>query len=163
MRSTEDVVHELSDSQVVEVVKELFNDVYTQVPYETVRKNSETVGRLHSLATVDQEVLQQELSATESVRLGRLVLEQYARDPELSPAVEKAWEKVRSSDNLVVGVILTLGLIVNLTLLVATTAVHVKKGADGKIVWKVTKKQADENLLKAIIDPVVEAVKFIKL
>ena len=47
MQTTLEIVHGLSDSQVVEVVKELFNAVYTQVPYNEVRNNSEAAAEGH--------------------------------------------------------------------------------------------------------------------
>lgn len=159
MQTTLDIVHSLSDSQVVEVVKELFNAVYTQVPYNEVRNNSEAVAEVDPLVSLDNEALKYELSATESARLGRLVLEQYARDPELAPFVQQAWDKVQNSDNLVVGVILALGLVVNLTLLVATTEVQVQKGADGTTTWKLVKREAKPELVEAVVNPVVQAVK----
>lgn len=159
MQTTLDIVHSLSDSQVVEVVKELFNAVYTQVPYNEVRKISEAVAEVDPLVSLDNEALKYELSATESARLGRLVLEQYARDSELTPFVQQAWDKVQNSDNLIVVEILALGLVVNLTLLVATTEVQVQKGADGTITWKLVKREAKPELVEAVVTPVVQAVK----
>ena len=158
MQTTLDIVQGLSDSEIVEVVKELFNTVYTEVPYNEVRNNSEAVAEVDPLVSLDTEALKHELSATESARLGRLVLEQYARDPELAPFVQQAWDKVQNSDNLVVGMILAVGLVVNLTLLVATTEVEVQKGADGTITWRVVKKEATPELIDAVVKPVVQAV-----
>ena len=158
-QSTERIVRDLTDSQVVGVVKEFFSEVFTQIPYEEVRLNSETVANLDSLVRLDGETLECPLSAAESARLGRLVLERFARDPELSPLVDKACEKVKSSDEMFVDVLLALGLIVNLTLLVATTEVQVKKESDGTTTWKLTKKKASPELVKAVIDPVVGAAK----
>ncbi len=159
MQTTLEIVHGLSDSQVVEVVKELFNAVYAEVPYNEVRSNAEAVAEVDPLISLDHEALKHELSATESARLGRLVLEQYARDPELAPFVQQAWDKVQNSDDMVVGVILALGLVINLTLLVATTEVQVQKGADGKITWKISKKQAEPELVSAVINPLVKVAK----
>lgn len=153
-----DIVHGLSDSQVAEVVKELFNAVYAQVPYHDVRGNAEAVAEVAPLLSLDNEALKHDLSAAESARFGRLVLEQYALDSELAPFVRQAWDKVQSSDNLFVGVVLAVGLVVSLTLLVATTELHVEKGADGKTTWKLIKKQVEPELMKAVVNPVVQAV-----
>ena len=71
------------------------------------------------------------------------VVSRLIQDPSLSPLVESAWKRVESADDLVVDVILALGLVVNLTLLVATTAVRVQKGKDGKKTWSLTKKTAE--------------------
>ena len=159
MQSTLKVVGELSDSQVVQVVKELFNTVYTHVPYSQVRNNSEGVVEVGRLTALDHEAMKQELSTSDSARFGRLVLEQYARDPDLAPFVQQAWDKVSGSDNLIIDVILTLGLLVNLTLLVATTKVKLQKGRDGKTTWVFEKQKAEPELVNAVIKPVSELVK----
>ncbi len=159
MQNTLKLVHDLSDSQVVEVVKELFNIVYTHVPYKQIKDNSEAVAEVAQLASLDAEVMKHELSAVDSARFGRLVLEQYARDPELAPFVEQAWDKIQGSDNLIIDVILALGLVVNLTLLVATTKVQVQKGTDGKTSWTFGKKEAEEGLVRAVVNPLVKVAK----
>lgn len=153
MHTTQELIQGLSDAQVVEVTKELFDIVYTQVPYDDVRRNSEEISEVDALVSLDSDSLKQEMSAAESAQLGRLVLMEYAGDPELAPFVQQAWEKVESSDDLVVGVILALGVVVNLTLLVATSSVKMKKDASGKITWSVGKKSAEPELVDAVIKP----------
>jgi hypothetical protein len=159
MQNTLKHVHDLSDSQVVEAVKELFNIVYTRVPYKQIKDNSEAVAEVAQLASLDDEVMKHELSAVDSARFGRLVLEQYARDPELAPFVEQAWDKTQGSDNLIIDVILALGLVVNLTLLVATTRVQVQRGTDGKTSWTLGKKEAEPELVRAVVNPLVKVAK----
>ena len=156
MQNTLKLVNGLSDSQVVEVVKELFNIVYTHVPYKQVRENSEGVMAVAQLASLDGAVMKHELSAVDSARFGRLVLQQYASDPELVAFVDQAWDKVQGADNLIIDVILALGLVVNLTLLVATTRVQLHKGTDGKITVKVDKEVAGPELVKTVVDPLAK-------
>ena len=163
MQTTEDIVRSLSDTQVVEVTKELFNAVYTEIPYDDVRNNAKTVAEVGSLVAADQTTLMHELPATESAQRGRAVLEQYARDSGLAPFVEQAWEKVQKSDNLVVGVVLALGVVINLTLLVATTKFKMTRGPDGKITGEITKSEVGPELMKTVVDPVIDAVKSVGL
>lgn len=159
METTLDIVRDLSDSQVVGVMKELFNLVYKEIPYDSVRANSEAVEEVAPLASLDGEHLDRDLSAAESADLGRLVLEEYANNPDLEPFVQKACDQVRGSDKLVVGVILALGVVVNLTLLVATTSARMVKAADGSKSWSITKTKAKPELVDKVLGPVVEAVK----
>ncbi|MCH9027950.1 MAG: hypothetical protein IIA05_12700 [Proteobacteria bacterium] len=159
MQTTQELIQALSDSQVIEVTKELFNIVYKQVSYAEVRSNSERVAEVDALVTLDSESLKQEMSAAESVHFGRLVLKEYAGNPELAPFVRQAWEKVESSDDLIVGVILALGVVINLTLLMATTSVKMKKDASGTVTWDIGKKQAGLELVKAVINPLVDVAK----
>lgn len=159
MQITHELIQGLSDSQVVDVTKELFNNVYTQVPYDEVRSNSEGVAEVKRLLSLNTESLKQEMSAAESARFGRLLLEEYASDPDLEPFVQQALEKVQSSDDLIVGELLALGIIVNLTLLVATTSVKVKKDADGNITWEVIKKTTGPKLIEAILTPLASLAK----
>ena len=159
MPTTLEIVQGLSDSEVAEVSKELFKAVYAKVPYKDVRNNAEAAAELAPLLSLDDDALKRDLSSEASARFGRLILEQYALDSELAPFVQEAWEKVQKSDNLVVGVVLAVGLVVNLTLLVATTELKVEKGADGKTTWKLVKKKVKPELMKVVLEPVVEAVK----
>ncbi len=159
MPTTLQMVRELSDSQVVAVARELFSLVYEEIPYEEVSGNFGSVPEVGALAGLDEMTLKRDLPAAESARLGRLLLETFAGDPALEPFVREAIEKVHASDDLIVLEILALGLVVNLTLLVATTKVKVKKGADGKIKWEVNKGKASPELVKAVVEPIVDAAK----
>jgi hypothetical protein len=159
METALELVPKLSDAQLVQVARELFNIVYSHLPYNQVKNNFEGQPEVERLASLDQEMLKQELPTGDSARLGRLVLEQYAHNPSLAPFVLEAWDKVRSSDKLVVDVILALGLLVNLTLLVTTTKVQVQKDANGHISWVAIKEFANPGQLKAVIDPFLKLAK----
>jgi hypothetical protein len=159
MPNTIELVQGFSDSQVVEVMKELFNTVYTNVPYEQVMNNSKGVADVGQLVSLDEDTMQQELSATDSTRFGRLVLDEYARDPQLAVLIEQAWEKVQSSDDLIVDPLLALGLVVNLTLFMATTEVTLERGPGGKTHWKFIKKAARPGLVSSILNPLAKVFK----
>jgi hypothetical protein len=147
------LVNGLSNSQVVELTKELFKTAFSHVPYNQVRQNWESVPDVALLAELNKDDLKRELSAPDSAQFSRLMLEQIAKDPEFSPLLLDAWETVRGSDHLIVDAILSLGVIVNLTLLVATTKLDIRRNADGSFQWSVSKTDAKKELVKAILDP----------
>lgn len=156
MQSTLELIDSLSDSEVVRVAKELFGVVYTQVPYSHVRDNSPGVPEIDLLSSLNRETMKQELSPMDSARFGRLLLEQFARDPGLAPLVQQACEKVHASDNLILDLVLTVGVIANLTLLVATTKVKVQKESDGKTTVLIDKGRAGTGELKAVLETIVQ-------
>ena len=55
--------------------------------------------------------------------------------------------------------VVAVGLLANLALLIATTEFNVERGADGELEWSLTKRQASPELVKAVVEPVVEAAK----
>ena len=156
MTSTQELVQDLSDEQVIEVTKALFNNVYTEVPYDDVLSNSEGVAELDSLKALDAGALKQDLSTAESAHFGRLVLAEFATEPELETLVRQAIDDVHKSDDLVIGTILAVGMVVNLTLLIATTSVVVQQDADGNTTWKVVKKTAKPELVSSVINPLAK-------
>lgn len=153
MVKTVETVMGLSDTEVVAVAKEFFGQVYRQVPYKDVLANAQSMAEVSTLAGLDNGVLQQDMSPEDSVRYGRYLLEEFARDDSLASVVDEACQTVRESDDLVIGVILAVGLVANLTLLAATTRVEISKGTDGQIAWKVVKKNASAKLVEKIINP----------
>jgi hypothetical protein len=161
MQTALEIVGKVPDSEVTALAKAVFDTVFAEIPYGDVRRNSESVAEVSALLALDRDALTSDLSAAESARLGRLVLEQFARDPGLAPFIERAWEDLQKSDKLVVDVILTLGLLVNLALLVATTEVHVRKGKDGKTTWELKKRNAEPKLVKEFVRPIAAVAKAI--
>ena len=147
------LVNSLSDSQIVELTKELFKTLYSHVPYKQVKQNWESVPDVAGLAELNSDDLKRDLPAADSAQISRLLLEQFAKDPEFSPVVLQSWEAVRNSDHLILDAIISLGLIVNLTLLVATTKLDMRKNADGSFQWSFSKGPAKKDLVKAIVEP----------
>jgi hypothetical protein len=156
--TTIDRLRQLSDSEIVAVAREFFDRVFAAVPFDQVQANFDADPAVAGLATLDAAALRRELPADESKRLSCAVLEAAARDPALEPLVRESIELVQRSDQLVVEVILSLGLLVNLTLLLATTRLRVHKGGDGRIIWDVSKDTATPELMKTVVEPVVKAI-----
>jgi hypothetical protein len=156
MTTTKELIESLSDEQVIEVTKGLFNCVYTEIAYDEVVSNSDGVAELGPLMALDAGDLKRDLSASDSARFGRLVLAEFASDRELETLVRQAVDAVQGSDDLVIGTILAVGMIVNLTLLIATTSVKVQKDADGNITWQVGKKTANSELVTSVINPLAQ-------
>lgn len=154
MEDTLERVRNLSDVEIVQVARTLFTDLFANIAYDQVRSTARDLADLDPLVALTPDALQRELSAADSAELGRLVVEHCAQSPELEPAVREACDKVSSSDDMVVGVLLAVGLVVNLTLLVATTEVSIEQGGDGKRSWKVKKRTAPPSWIKAIINPI---------
>jgi hypothetical protein len=162
MNKTVEMVQKLSDAQVVGVTKELFRSVYAEISYDEVHSNFAAVAEVGPLVALGEAALRRELTAEDSSRLGRLVLDQCARDAAMEQLVRNAIDKVRSSDDLVVDIILAIGLVVNLTLLLATTKFSARKGPDGRLKWQISKKEASPEIVKAIVEPVVNVAKAAK-
>jgi hypothetical protein len=147
------LVNSLSDSQIVELTKELFKTVYSHLPYKQVKQNWESVPDVARLAELNSDDLKRELPPADSAQISRLLLEQFAKDPECSPVVLQSWEAVRNSDHLILDAVISLGLIVNLTLLVATTKLDMRRNANGSFEWSASKTDPKKGLVKAILDP----------
>ncbi len=156
MQNIQISIQNLSDSEVLKVTQEVFNIVYTQIPYEEVLQNSEGLTEVDMPLLLSPENLECELTTAESAETCRFVLEMYAKNPELEPFVQQALEKVQGSKTLFVEEVVFLGLLINLTLLNATTTVKATKDAEGNITWEVTKKEASPELLNRLFNPIVE-------
>lgn len=155
MQTIQANIQNLSDSEVVKVTKELFNIVYIRVPYEEVLQNSEGLTEASLPLLLSPESLEYEMTTTESAETCRFVLEMYAKNPELEPFVQQAWENVQSSDTLFIEEAVLLGILINLTLLNATTTVKSAKDAKGNITWEVNKKEASPELVNVLFTPII--------
>jgi hypothetical protein len=153
-----DAVRSLRDVEIARVMERLYGSVFSAVPYDDLVRASEESPEVGGLVGLGRETLARELSPEDSARLGRSVLLAYAQDPALAPVVQQAVDEVRKSDELVIGVLLTAALVVNLTLLVATTRVEIERDENGKTRWKIVKKEASKELLEAVVKPVTSAL-----
>lgn len=159
MKSLQTRIQDLSDADVVKVTNELFNIVYAQIPYEEVIRNSTELAETSIALLLTDDILEHEMTTTESAVTCRFVLEMYAQNPELSPFLQQAWEEVNNSETLFIEEILVLGVIINLTLLNATTTVDLNRDADGNVSFYVSKKPASPDVINALFSPLVEIVK----
>jgi hypothetical protein len=161
--SAVDDVRSLSNTEVVQVAEALFDTIYAEVSHDAVIEYSSDAPEVSSLVTLAPETLQRELSADDSAALARNMLLAYAEDPNLAPVVQRTIAEVRDSDDLVVGVLLTLGLIVNLTLLVVSTSIEIEKDKRGKVTWKIKKRNIKPDTIRAVVEPLAKVAKVAKV
>ena len=155
MSEVMEMVNKLSDSESVMAAQELFDTVFTEIDYDAMVKNSTEFPELQDILKIDDSKLESDLSASESIQLSRIVLQNFAANPGLAPAVTDACEKVKKQDDLFVGAILAFGLVVNLTLLIASTSVSIEKGPDG-VIWKIEKAKSTQEVIKATIESITK-------
>jgi hypothetical protein len=150
-------VEAIADGDVVRVLTEFCDRFYAHVPLEQIRGAGAGQAGVAALLQLDASALSRTLSEDASLRLGRMLLAKLAADASLAPLVDEAIDAAEGAEDMVIGVILALGLVVNLTLLVATTRVKAAKNAKGEVTWSVEKKPADTELVKTVVDPVAKA------
>ena len=142
----------LSDEQVVEVLTEVHANLFSKIDYKDVVNNAIASDQedIRYLAGLDAETKGMQKDIAEAGEAARNLLIYMARDDEYAKVVDDAITEISSSDHLsVVGVIVAIGLLANLTILVSTTRI---KYIDGKIT--VIKGVAPTNLIKTILEPV---------
>ncbi len=156
MPTMPEIINQLPDAKVIEVSKALFDRLYAEIAYDDVLAGARDQKPLNPLLSIGEDALGSNLTAEDSARIGRQMVSYLAADEAFEPIVREAVEKVQHSDKLVVDVILAVGLVVNLTLLVATTKIDVSKDADGKISWRIKKREASPELVKTVVEPVTD-------
>ncbi len=154
MKKALDIVQNLDDVQAVMMLKYIYQDIFRAVPFEEVKQNvqdRETISQIDKLST---DVMKQSIDAEQSVELTRNMLLCFAKDENLSNLVTDAWERVYNDDSLIIETIITVGLIANLTLFMATTEVEFEfKGI------KIKKMSASGEQIKAVLNPLTELIK----
>ena len=155
MKEAIKIVESLSDVQATSLIRQLYRNIYKAVPYQKMLDNLPIgIDHVDTLKTLDQEVKKKQLNAPDSVTLAKHILRAFASDGQLSPLVLAAWEEIKDDDKLFIETIIAVGLVVNVTLFMATSEIEFK---DGKFIFK--KGKADADILKSIIEPVTELVK----
>ena len=145
-------VEGLSDSQLVEVLNEVHAKVFSAIDYQDVANNAFVTEQedIQYLANLDAEKKGAQKELDEAGETARTLLLYMAQDDEYAKVIDDAITEVASSEHLsVVGAIVAVGLLVNLTILVSTTEI---KYIDGKIT--VVKGVAPTDLVKTILAPV---------
>ena len=146
-------VEALPNSLVALAVDELFQRVFESVPADEVDAKMKGVAPLDALLAGGEAPLEKRLSQGDSLELGRALLACYADDPAMAVLVEEACDRAveQNKNKMVVGTLLTVGLVTNLTYLIMATSVTVKKGADGKLSWRVEKRASPPEFMSAIL------------
>lgn len=149
-----DIVKNLDDVQAVKMLKQIYRDIFKSIPYEKIKQNVEGKESVSILRKLDPDIMKQNIDPDHSVELTRNMLLCFAGDKNLSALVIDAWKKVENDDELMIGMIITLGIIVNLTLFMATSEVEFEfKGA------KIKKGTANADQIKAVLSPLTELIK----
>ncbi|GKQ50072.1 hypothetical protein [Bradyrhizobium sp. Ce-3] len=148
------IVDGLKPVEVVRVAEALFELVYSRIPHDAIRANADAVSEVQPLIKLAAGSSERRISAEDDAVIRPLLLA-YAADPKLEPFLLEAWEEVRNADTLSINPIVTLGLIINLTLVVATTTLSIKKDVNGQIAWEAGKGAASPELVVKVIDPLL--------
>lgn len=160
MQKALEIIQHLDDVQSVKMLKQIYKDIFKAVPVEEVKRitgnnNNEAVSLLNNLS---DDMIKKNFDPEQSVDLTKKMLLAFAKDENLSWLVINAWEKVENDDSLMIEVIITLGLIANLTLFMATTELEFEiKGV------KIKKGIANAEQIKAVLSPLTDFVKGIAL
>lgn len=141
-QATEELINGLTALQRAKVAEELFDNVFSHVPAEVVRNNADTELREQIVTGIERrfraeqdEIVQQLLSA-------------YARDPNLEPILLAAVTAMSAAETLSIRRLVTVGMLINLTLFMATTTVEIKKDAQGQVTWECKKGPYTPELLE---------------
>lgn len=150
------LVKNFSDSEVIEVLNVLHADIFKLVPYQQIIENtSGSAEDVQALVDLNAQKKLSQVGIDQSIKPARALLYIMASNDQLAVFVKNAWEKNQESEHMgVIATIVTIGLLVNLTLLVATTEIRYK---DGK--WELHKKTATAEQIKAVVSPVKELAK----
>ena len=145
-------VGQLTDSQVIEVLKEVHAKVFSAVEYQDVLNNAVLAADddVQYLVNLDTETKGAQKDLVEAGETARTLLLYMVQDDEFAKIIDDAIAEVESSEHLsIVAAIVAVGLLVNLTILVSTTEI---KYIDGKI--SIVKGVAPTSLVKTILTPV---------
>ena len=154
MKKALDIVQDIDDVQAVMMLKQIYQDIFTVIPLKEIKQNVEYQGSVSMLKDLDIDIMKQNIDPEQSVELTRKVLKGFALDKDLSNLVIHNWEKIEKDDSLMIETIITLGLLANLTLFMATTELEFEfKGI------KIKKKGANAKQIKAVLSPLTELIK----
>ena len=148
------IIQNLDDVQSVKMLKQIYKDIFKAVPFEEMKRSAGDNDSVSLLSKLDTDMMQQNFDPEQSVDLTKKMLLVFAQDENLSGLVINAWEKIENDDSLMIEAIITLGLIANLTLFMATTELEFEiMGV------KIKKGTASAEQIKAFISPLTEFVK----
>jgi hypothetical protein len=151
MEDATKIVDTLTDVKTVMLLRQVGRRVFAELSIDEVRKSAVSTG---ILTDVSVAAGREQLDPESSVAMARYVLRGLARDSALAPLVVQAYGDIEKDDGLLIETVVALGLIVNLTMLIAASEVEFKAGG---LTFKKGKVSADE--IKQIVEPVVELVK----
>jgi predicted nucleic acid-binding protein len=121
MKKALDIVQNIDDVQAVMMLKQIYQDIFTKISLKEINQHIDNQESVSMLKNLDVDDLKQNIDPEQSVELTRKVLLGFASDENLSDLILHNWEKIEKDDSLMIETIVTLGLLANLTLFMATT------------------------------------------
>lgn len=155
MHEAVQLVDSLSDVQAMSLIKELYRNIYRNVNYTEVTENLSAGGpAIDVLKNSNNQVKKSNLGTEDSVLVTRRILLAFAQDEQLAPVLINTWDDIKDNDDLFVETILALGLVVNLTLFLASSDIKYKDGR-----FSFHKKEVKPEALKTVVEPITELVR----
>lgn len=151
MEDATKIIESLTDVKAVMLLRQVGRRVFADLSIDEVRQRAASTGILTDLSAAAGR---EQLDPETSVAMARHVLRGLARDSALAPIVVHAYQEVEKDDGLFIETVVVLGLIVNLTMLMAASEIEFKAGG---FTFKKGKISGDE--MRGILEPVVELVK----
>ena len=159
MPVTLEKIKDLEENQVQQVLTELFKNVYSDIAYVDIKDIADESPEVAGLLNLNQEIMKEKILSDQTAQVCINILNHYASAPGLSSFVERAYEKVTQSDEMCIPeTLISLGAIINLTLLVATIEVKYEKRSNGESKLRITKSIPSKDLVSTIITPLVKIV-----
>ena len=152
MGATQQRIETLSEKQVIEVLNEIYAKLFSEIDYHAVSACGKQASEsdIVFFANLSDDKKRHETKSSDVSSIARSLLLNMADNHEYALLIETTIDEVESSAHLsVVGAIIAVGLLVNLTLLVATTEI---KYDNGKIT--LVKHRASTDLVKTVLEPV---------
>ncbi len=152
MENLTDKIQSLSEGSVFEVLKELHSVIFEAIEFQEVVNNSVKLNQVDIQYLIDLEVEKKTFNNDIEVAgpAAKELLLCMAENDAFSELIRNAINKVENDAHLgVIAAVITIGLLVNLTLLVATTKVEY---IDGKL--SISKGVVEPELMKEVVLPV---------
>ena len=150
MGDTLAAINELTDVQVVAAIRRLSRRVFSELPFDAV-KAATSAG---DLTRVPEALAAVKLDADTSLVMGRQLLRTFAADPSVAPLVSEVVEEVRHDDSLFIEAAIALGVLVNLTMFMASSELTFQAGG-----LTIKKGPVTADIIKAIVEPITELVR----
>lgn len=149
------IVEGLESVQAVSLLKRLHRDLFQAIPYQDIKDHLLAgVDEVQMIQNIDPELKKKSLDPETSIQATKGLLMAFATNEDLAPILVQTWDEIKTDDSLFVEVIVAIGLLVNLTLFMATSEIEFKIG---KLTIK--KGRADSSILKEVLSPVTALIK----
>lgn len=158
MTSAQNIVNKLDDSQAVMMLKLVHDRIFDAVDFEVIEKGTKGNVIGENLLEVTDLPIDAEFDSATSIKQARVFLNSIAKDDDLSDLITESWQELQKNDQMFVGATIAVGLMVNLTLFMVSSKIELKIGN-----LTIKKDKVDTAAVKAIMQPVTEILKKIKI